>query len=82
MSEDDSSSAMAEDTTEETAEETNGVTILYAMPRQALTTEDIREIREALNARGYSLVPSDGGDNVMIQRDEESGESVDFSEIL
>jgi uncharacterized protein YcgL (UPF0745 family) len=82
MSEDDSSSAMAEDTTEETAEETNGVTILYAMPRQALTTEDIREIREALNARGYSLVPSDGGDNVMIQRDEETGDSVDFSEIL
>jgi uncharacterized protein YcgL (UPF0745 family) len=82
MSEDDSSSAMAEDSTDESAEDQNGVTILYAMPRQALTTEDIREIREALNARGYSLVPSDGGDNVMIQRDEETGDSVDFSEIL
>lgn len=64
-----------------TTEEQNGTTLLYCSPRAALSTEDVRQIRDALEEEGYILTPSEGGKNLMIQR-EDGSTSFDMEEVL
>ena len=80
MSEDNSSSG-AEDTTEQNSAD-NKKTILYAMTREALRAEDLTAIRDALDDEGYTLKPSEDGENIMIQRDKDTGTGVDVSDVL
>lgn len=69
----------AQTTTDEST--SNGTTVLYAMTREALTAQDLQEIRDALEDAGYTLTPSSDGDNVMVQR-KESRDSVDVQDVL
>lgn len=80
MSEDNDSSS-----DEETTEDQNGnqkkKTILYAMTREALREEDLIALKNAL-PEGYSLKPSEDGENIMFQREETEGSSIDVNSIL
>lgn len=79
----DSESSSDEDTTEaQTQTDDDKKTILYAMTREALRAEDLSEIRDALEDAGYYLTPSEDGENIMIQRDKNTGTGVDVSEVL
>jgi len=70
----------AQTTTDESTEN-NGTTVLYAMTREALTAQDLKDIRDGLEDKGYTLTPSSDGDNVMIQR-KDSTEGVDVQDVL
>ena len=78
MSEDDESS-LGEDTTEEQNSDNSGRTLLYGFPRKAMRTEDLKNIRDALSEEGYKFRYSEDSGNLLIERDEESGEDADFS---
>jgi len=75
----------------ETSENTGGSeesgnskkTVLYCFPREALREEDLAEIAETLEDAGYTLSTSEGeGDNLLIQREAVSGNSLNLSEAL
>ena len=78
MSEDDESATEA-DTTEEENSNSSGQTLLYGFPRKAMRTEDLKNIRDALEEEGYKFRYSEDSGNLLIERDEESGEDADFS---
>ena len=73
----DASSPSEGDTTEE--QNSNGRTLLYGFPRKAMRTEDLKNIRDALSEEGYKFRYSEDSGNLLIERDEESGEDADFS---
>lgn len=81
MSENDSPED-AQDTTEETAENDGAKTVLYCKTRAALRAEDLRAIKNALGEEGYSLVPSEDGSKVMIQREQEEDKSDVVADVL
>lgn len=79
----ESESQDAETTTEESTENnTTQKTVLYCKTRAALTTEDLKSIKSALEDENYTLTPSDEGDKVMIQREEVEDKSDVLSEVL
>lgn len=79
--EDTTEESTEEQTEESTEEETPRKTILYAKTRAALRAEDLREIRDALPDE-YSLVPSDDGSKIMIQREQEEDKSDVVADVL
>lgn len=60
----------------------NFETVLYAFPREATTAEDLTAISEALPGEYRVSVSEGDGENLLIQRERESGSSLDVSEVL
>lgn len=68
---------------EENGEKGGGATLFYLSPREALNEKDIRNLKDSIEESGeYSLIPSENGKNLRIQRNENSGNSLDMREIL
>jgi hypothetical protein len=76
MSEEDASPSDGETTEEQNS---NGRTLLYGFPRKAMRTEDLKNIRDALEEEGYSFRYAEDSGNLLIERDEDAGDDADFS---
>lgn len=79
----ENSSQNAETTTEEETENNDDKfkTILYTMTREELKEEDLVALKENM-PENFRLKASEDGDNIMFQRKEESGSSIDVAGLL
>lgn len=75
MSEKDASPSDGETTEEQNS---SGRTLLYGFPRKAMRTEDLKNIRDALEEEGYSFRYAEDSGNLLIERDEGEDANVDF----
>lgn len=81
MSEENSTQSAGTD--EESTEEQNSrQTVLYCLTREALTETDLLAIRDALSDEGYYLSTNDDGDKISIEKDKQSGPSLDIASVL
>jgi hypothetical protein len=80
MSEDNSPSENAEENSEE--EDVQMKTMIYGFPREAMTANDLREIKEGLEERGYEMSSTEDGEKIIIEREKNSENSVDVSSVL
>lgn len=73
---------MEEESNSENSEESKGKTIFYGFPRDALRKEDLIEFRDIIDDSRFYLEFSEDGGNLMIKREKEEGDSIDWNSIL